>query len=123
MTMTAREAFLKCAEAADSRFAGMAQQMQDAGRILADTYRAFADTLTEGPQTERDAAKGIKELDLDGLELTPGTTLIGKAMKHDGEWRCLANWHGSMVVVALNITPADSDRAKDAAPSRHKTVT
>jgi len=78
--------------------------------MSADSDRA---KLEEGPQAERDAAKGIKELDLDGLELTPGTTLIGKATKHDGEWRCLANWHGSMVVVALNITAADSDRAKN----------
>jgi len=41
---------------------------------------------------------------LNGLEVGP-VTLIGEATWHEDsdEWRCLANWRGALVVVALQI--------------------
>jgi hypothetical protein len=64
MTMTAREAVLKAAEMCEQRAifpTGITHgERVNANHVLmsaADEIRAFADTLTEGPQTERDAAR------------------------------------------------------------------
>lgn len=47
----------------------------------------------------------LNELDVDGQEVKEGIILIGKATKHNGEWRCLANAFGALVVVALTVKP------------------
>ncbi len=48
----------------------------------------------------------ITEIDVDGIipRNTPNIELIGKATRHDGEWRCLANVEGNLCVVAVKVT-------------------
>jgi len=122
--MTAREAVLKAAEIArqtarcprnavgvardeTSGWFSADQYREEGADAVADALSAFADTLTEGPQTERDAARYRwlqRRVDIYGFLDMPDDILDA-----------LYDFDGNKLDQAIDAAmSADSDRAKDA---------